>query len=489
MRHLTCLILAFLLILVGGCRSPETITLVPSLMGLSATGDALADPPVADDLDPHPDKVAVELTASDADVQLVDGRKTRMMVFNGSFPAPTIICKEGDEVRVHVKNLRDEPLTVHFHGLIIPTEQDGAPYHEIPVGEEHTYIWTARRNHAMTAWYHSHTHGITHIQAPRGLAGMIKVLGPSDAKLDGFGDTSLLLTDPKLDSTNQFPPDTEFDRFEGREGNLVLVNGQRLPKLVLRPGEWRRLRIANVGGARTYKLHFPGMRVLQIGSDGGLFKTPIDRTGKPMVMAMAERIELLVQAPHEEGAVLTMQSLRYDRGLGLRENFTRTLMTFEVQGASISQPPVPSVLRVISPISLQGAQHREVELDKVSVGNGMQHFVINEKRFSPIRIDNVSRQGVTEVITIRNKSGNWDHPMHLHSVQFQVIDIDGVPFDPMNNPSWKDVVNVPRNSVARLVVRYDQTEYPGLFMFHCHILQHEDDGMMTHIMINPAGTP
>ncbi|MNS81446.1 Multicopper oxidase mco [compost metagenome] len=420
------------------------------------------------------------MTVAEQDVPILLGAPTRMLTFNGQYPGPVIRSRAGEQVVAHVKNTTAFPVAIHFHGMVIEPEHDGGPWNVISPGQEHTYKWIAKAEYPMSGWYHAHPHGLTHVQVPRGMAGTLEVLSPNDPIPAEYGNSWLVLTDQKYDSGNQIPADTEFDRFNGREGDHVFVNGQEQPVFKMKPNEIHRFRVLSGGPARTYRLAAPGMEMWQIGTDGGLIEHPVQQT--EFLMGVAERVEVLMKAPATPGTY-KLKTLRYDRGLGLRERVDRDLMTIEVTNdLPAVQPPIPQNLRTIQPLDLTGARERLFELDTESVGGGMKHFVINDKSFDPLRIDNVAKLGDTEIWTVDNKKGSWDHPMHLHSVQFQILDIDG------KAPAfraWKDVMYVPRSTRARFAVRYAQDEFPGIFMFHCHILQHEDDGMMTHIMVNP----
>ena len=446
----------------------------------AVAGEPLPESEVLPDLNADPGIVEVDLYASEEDVPLLPGAPTKMMVFNGTFPGPTIEAREGDTVIVHFHNRLSVPTNVHFHGMIINPEHDGGPWNTVSPRQSHTYTWKARAGMPMTAWYHAHPHGLTHLQAPKGMVGVIRILAQDDPMPADFGDTTLVLTDQKFNVSNQIVADTEFDRFNGREGDRVFVNGRLLPKLVLRPGEVRRLRVLNASPARFYKLSLPGLTLVQVGSDGGLFEVPTATAS--VLLSTAERAEILVRAPAQRGTY-TLLALAHDRGLGLKETFDRQLMTIEIAGEPTTAPPIPARLRTVTPLSLTGAGARTFQTGVLrSATTGMLHFVLNQKRYDPLRIDQVAELGQTEVITINN-TGAGDHPIHLHNVQFQLLDAAGVPI-----PRWEDVVIAPRASLTRFVVKYGLDEFPGLFMLHCHILQHEDDGMMSDIFVNPASS-
>jgi bilirubin oxidase len=382
----------------------------------------------------------------------------------------------------------------------------------------HTYTWTAEIGFPMPGWYHAHPHGTTHIQVGRGMAGALLVLPragltkpnpeeyPADERITKpdpvpaeFGDDILFLTDFRFDANNQLGPDNEFDRINGREGNVLTVNGQVFPTLTLRPGEVRRLRLYDTSQARFYKLNIkppagsPKIPFIQIGTDGGLFRFPEIKDN--VLISVAERAEVLIQAPTQPGDHV-LETLPFDRGQGLRENVPLPLMRIRVAGQPIVQPAIPGIFRFVpNLLQLFGAEaiDRFFRISLRSVSNGHEHFTIDRKLFDPVRIDNVVRFGTTEIWNIDNKQGNWAHPMHLHNIQFQIIDIDDKPLDPNNldllqnpnNPKWKDTVNVPRSARARLINRF--TDRRGMFFFHCHILQHEDDGLMTTAFVEENG--
>jgi bilirubin oxidase len=426
------------------------------------------------------------MDVTEADVQILNGAKTKMFVFNGQYPGPTIRTVAGQRVVANVTNNTIHAINVHFHGMVIEPEHDGGPWNTLSPGQSHTYRWVAKKEYPMSGWYHAHPHGMTHVMTPRGMVGTLEVLptAGNDPMPSAFGDDWLVMSDQKYDFNNQLPPDTEFDRFNGREGDHTFINGQEQPVFKMRPNEIHRFRVLNAGPARHYRIAAPGMTMYQVGTDGGLIERPVLQND--IVMGVAERVEILLKAPSTPGTY-KFKTRPHDRGLGLRESFSRDLMTIQVEGAPmVDQPAIPAQFRTIAPLDLSNARTRHFELGTESIGNGRKHFLINEKTFDPLRIDNVAKIGDTEIWEIDNKSGNWEHPMHLHSVQFQPLDVDGkpVPFR-----CWKDVMLAPRSSRIRFAVKYAEDEFPGVFMFHCHILQHEDDGMMTHIMINPLSSP
>src|SRR5262249_9674492 len=210
-----------------------------------------------------------------------------------------------------------------------------------------------------------------------------------------------------------------------------------------------------------------GQSFLQIGTDGGLFERPVEQS--EILLAPSERVELLVGGSGAPGSHTVLQSLPYDRYAPQTRppgwDQPRHLLTLQYSGKPAIAPPViPARLRPVP--AMDPAQATTTRLIVLEQG------FINGKEFDMQRVDIAAPLGATEIWQVENLVA-MDHPFHLHGFSFQVLDRDGVP-EPF--PAWKDTVNIPRHSVVRFIVRY--TDYPGEWMFHCHILDHEDHGMM-----------
>jgi FtsP/CotA-like multicopper oxidase with cupredoxin domain len=260
----------------------------------------------------------------------------------------------------------------------------------------------------------------------------------------------------------------------GREGDMLFVNGQIAPLLTIRSGEVQRWRVINVAAARLFRLALPGRTLLLVGSDGGLFERPVE-VGQVDV-ANSERVELLVRGTGDPGARTTLQSLPYDRYVPQTRphdwNVPRDLLTLTYDTRPrIPTPRLPPALRYVPP--LDTAAVTATRLLVLSQG------LINGKTMDMARVDVRTVLGATEIWQIENVVG-MDHPFHLHGFRFQVLDRNGVP-EPYR--SWKDVVNVRKHESVRIIVRYD--DFPGLWMYHCHILDHEDHGMMGVLEVRP----
>lgn len=443
-----------------------------SLSATAARPSLPPGPPILENLSRAPNTVEVELTAAPASLSLVPGSRTEAYAYNGRVPGPRLEVREGDRVIVHFRNDLPDTTTVHWHGLHIPFAADGSPFTPVPPGTTQTFEFTIRPGAAGTYWYHPHPHHRTGWQVAKGLYGSI-VVRAADDPLAGIPEQVLILSDNRLladgslDVPDPATPAGRADRENGREGNLVFVNGALNPELTIRSGEVQRWRIINASAARIYRLAIPGHTFLQVGTDGGLIERPVERA--EILLTAAERVELLVTGTAPPGSVAELQALAYDRYVPQTRpadwNTTRPLLTLRYS----AEPPVaprtlPATLRHIPALDTTEATATRVMV--------LTQGMINGRLMDMGRVDVAARLGTTEIWQVENLVG-MDHPFHLHGFQFQVLDRNGVP-EPFR--SWKDVVNIPEHETVRFIVRYD--DYPGKWMFHCHILDHEDHGMM-----------
>jgi FtsP/CotA-like multicopper oxidase with cupredoxin domain len=459
----------------AGASAPEsqTASLQRGVLPMpAAEGADLRPPPVLQNSSRAPRTVEVLLTAESARLSLVPGVETEVFAYNGRSPGPTLEVREGDRVRVRFRNNLRETTTVHWHGLHLPFTADGSPFHPVPPGGTHDYEFTVPYGSAGTYWYHPHPHHRTGYQVGRGLYGAI-IVRAADDPLAHLPEKLLVLSDNRLaadgsiDLPDRSTAQGHVDAENGREGDLILVNGQRLPVLQIRSGEVQRWRVINGSGARVYRLSLAGHRLLHVGSDGGLFEHPIEVD--ELVLANGERAELLVRGTGRPGDRVVLQSLPYDRYVPQTRprdwNQPRDLLTV----VYAAEPPVaaaaiPTRLRHIPPLDTLQVTARRVVV--------MSQGLLNGKSMDMSRTDITTPLGATEIWEIENVVG-MDHPFHLHGFQFQLLDRDGVP---EAQRKWKDTVNVPKHQSARFIVRFDN--HAGKWMFHCHILTHEDDGMM-----------
>jgi FtsP/CotA-like multicopper oxidase with cupredoxin domain len=426
------------------------------------------------DMNPDPHVLEIELDARLADVELAPSKSTPAWTYNGTVPGPLLRTEVGDRVIVHFTNHLPEATTIHWHGLRVPNEMDGAPGHTqepIAAGASFRYEFTV--DDAGTYWYHPHINSSA--QVGWGLYGAIVVEDPADPA--AFGDELVLvLSDVSIDDTGALlPADNggEFGDLFGREGNLMLINGQVLPTLKARVGKPQRWRVINASRARYYNIRLPGHRLTRLGGDNGLAARSEELYS--IVVVPGERADFVFTPQGEPGAVDVLQWVPVDRGFGSTFNRPREdMLKIEIADLPAVVPePIPTELRRIEPIDLAGAVEQSLELtivtddleNQVVMGvNGIPSWEAEPLHAS---------LGETQIWHVKNPTA-FSHPFHLHGYFFQVLDDSRV-------PEWKDTVDVPHESELRLAVRFD--DRPGMWMFHCHILDHAESGMMGHLMV------
>ena len=437
-----------------------------------ATEDTLKSPPGFVNLSSLPHTIEVSLTAAPARLALMPGKVTDVYAYNGTVPGPTLEAREGDKVIIHFKNDLPETTTIHWHGLHIPADMDGSPFYPIPPGGKKDYIFTIDSGTAGTFWYHPHPDYRTGYQIEKGLYGAI-IVRPAHDPLPPLPEKLLILSDNRfhpdgsIDLSAPHRPAGIVDEENGREGDVMLVNGQVMPKIRIRSGELQRWRVVNAGAARVYRLAIPGQSFLQVGSDGGLFEHPAEV--KDILLANSERAELIVRGGGAPGSATVLQTLPYDRYMPQTRpddwNHPRDLLSLNYTKDPPATPvTLPRTLRAIPILDTTKAT-----VNRVLV---LSQGLINGKMMDMSRVDVSVKLGAIEIWSIENIVG-MDHPFHLHGFQFQLLDRNGVP---EHDRRWKDTVNVPKHETVRFIVHFD--EHPGKWMFHCHILDHEDHGMM-----------
>ena len=431
-----------------------------------------SNPPILENISTLPKTVEVNITAAVTTLSLQPGVTSEVFAYNGTVPGPTLDLREGDHVIVHFRNNLPEPTTVHWHGIHLPFDSDGSPFQPLKPGETHDYSFTVRPGTAGTYWYHPHPDRRTGFQIGKGLFGAI-VVHAADDPLPAMPEKLIILSDNRFlkDGAIDFPdPQSRhggLDEENGREGPVLFVNGHVMPTLTIRSGEVQRWRIVNGSAGRIYRIALSGHTFLHVGSDGGLFEKPVEV--KEILLTTGERVELLVRGTDAPGTKTVLQNLPYDRYAPQTRpsdwETTRDLLTLQTTNeAPVIPVAIPATLRKIIPLDTT----KVTAVRTIVLSQGL----INGKTMDMSRVDISTTVGATEIWEIENIVG-MDHPFHLHGFQFQVLDRNGVPEPYL---SWKDMLNIPKHSSARIIVRYD--DYPGKWMFHCHILDHEDHGMM-----------
>ncbi|MFE0510709.1 multicopper oxidase family protein [Streptomyces sp. NPDC058964] len=425
----------------------------------------------------------VSLTAAPG-VRLA-GRDTLAWGYNGTCPGPTLRVRRGDLLRVRLINHIDQPTNLHTHGLHVSPRGNGDnPFVTVAPGGSFGYVYRIPADHPPgTFWYHPHHHGTVADQIFAGLAGALLVDGGPDPDLPVTDDLVLLVTDTTLDGAGRVAAPNMTARMMGREGDLVLVNGQHQPVITATLGDAQRWRVINGCVSRVLALRLEGHRLTQLALDGAFLPAPAERD--QVVLAPGNRADLLVRPVR--GGRYTLVADPYDRGSigmmggGPPASGPVALATLEASGPAATPPSLPVTLP--APSAPQGRVARQRRLTfamgmGMMGGTGTGTFTIDGRTFDPDRDDQTVPLDTVEEWTVVNTSP-MDHPFHLHVWPFQVLATStGVPPTGLR----QDVVLVPARGWVRLRIPF--TDYPGRSVYHCHVLDHEDLGMMATINVH-----
>jgi FtsP/CotA-like multicopper oxidase with cupredoxin domain len=393
--------------------------------------------------------------------------------YNGQVPGPVIEAKAGEPLEIRFTNSLPEPTTIHWHGLRVPAAMDGTDDVQPMLQPGETFVYRFTPPDAGTFWYHPHANETEQLE--KGLYGALIVRCDDEPITDR--ERVLVLDDLKLDRHGQLARFGGYkQRHDGREGDVRLMNGRAEPELAMAAGQIERWRIINASSARYVRLSMGGRPFRIIGTDGGLIEQPVTVT--EVLLPAADRVDILV-GPFEEGEKLDVQALRYNRTTIGRRG-TETFATLRVGPTEPSVAVIPRRLRdipVLAPVD--AVPKRTVTLSVApSLRRGMD-FLVNGERHHQ---DRPVRVGELQVWDIVNSS-LMDHPFHLHGFFFQVLSVNG---RPPAFRSWEDVVNLPPRSTTRIAWMPD--DRPGSWMYHCHILEHHEAGMMGHFEVVREGS-
>ncbi len=438
--------------------------------------DALAIDPYVDN-DPDPHVVDVQMVAAVGQVEFLAGKVTEVWGYRDgarpgsqvSVPGPLLQAQQEDLVRVHFRNDLPWSTTVHWHGPRVPIAMDGSMSSQTSIVPGGTFDYEFVVRDAGTFWYHPHV--LTDAEVSHGLYGPIVVRGgPS---LEAQVDRVLVLSDAKLDPDGQWLPSETRDVIEGRRGGTLLVNGRVSPRVPALAGGRERWRLINASNARFYELALAGHGLTVVGWDGGLLPAPYPVT--TLRIAPGERYELVVEVQGEVGSIVALSNVAPDLPGDVP---TRAeVLDLELVGRAAAPPPLSATpwptfvpppvgeLTTVRAISLSGPFERHGDID----------FRLNDQRWpftTPIKV----RWGDTEVWQVQNTTER-DEPFHIHGVFFAVLDRNG---EKAPVQGWKDTAVVPAGGSLSLAVTYEER---GMWMFHSHILEHAEHGMMSDLMV------
>ncbi|AUU40274.1 TPA: multicopper oxidase CueO [Proteus mirabilis] len=512
----------------------SAVTLLPSWSRLAfaqTNTPSLAIPPQI-----SPDKQQkIVLNIQQGVSQFTATASTTTWGYNGSLLGPALKLKRGEPVTIEINNTLPETTTVHWHGLEISGEQDGGPQATIAPGKSRTVTFTPDQAES-TCWFHPHTHGITGKQVAMGLGGLVIIEDDETAKRKlphrwGVDDLPVILQDKRLDSNGQI--DYQLDVMSaavGWFGDMMLTNGAIQPQHIV-PKGWIRLRFLNGCNARSLNLATSdGRPMYVIASDGGLLAEPVKVTELPILMG--ERFEVLVDTSDgRDFDIVTLPVRQMGMVLAPFDNVLPVLRLLPSAEKAVGIlpdqlaliPALPSLshiatrslhLRMDMRLDMQGMMalterygdkalagiHHGMSHMRQGKGNGMMGGGMNCGHGSAdIDIYNANsingipfsmtepafdvKQGVYERWLVSGRGDMMLHPFHVHGTQFRILSENGRKPE-KHRQGWKDIVRV-EGQISEILVKFDHLatkEHP--FMAHCHLLEHEDTGMMAGFTVS-----
>ena len=440
---------------------------LPLVQDDSQSGNKLKIPVMLQDQNSDPDIAEFVLQVQSGQTNFIGNWLTQTLGYNGSYLGPVLRIRKGEKVNIRVDNQLSFPTTLHWHGLVVDGEQDGGPHQGIQPGKNWNPAFTVDQD-AATLWYHPHFMGDTADQVYYGLAGLIYIDDENSGQLDlpeeyGINDIPLVVQDRSFNSDGSF--DYRTSMMGVVAGDTILINGTINPFINVNKGNVR-FRILNASNSQNFEFRLSDANNFQqIASDGGFLEAPLTR--QSIFLTPGERAEVIVDFAKTKRSSVTLM-------LG-----NKPIMTINITSENPDTTELPESLTRIEPISEDGnPKTRIFELQSMGISG-----TINGKSFDMNRIDEEVSLNETEIWIIRNSGGMMQtsgHPFHVHGTQFQIISRNGqVP--PLQEQGFKDTVFVNIGEEVKIRVRFT---HPGLFMYHCHILEHEDSGMMGQFRVS-----
>ena len=417
--------------------------------------------------------IEYNLIAKEFNWEIAPGKEIRGWGYNEQIPGPVIRGKKGDTLIVNLINQLHEPTLIHWHGIILNAAMDGTDMVQKLVQPGETFQYKFELTDAGTFWYHSH-HNETE-QMEKGMYGAL-IVEETDNEIVADAEKVLVIDDMKLTADNQFKQPgwllpRLIERHDGREGDTLLINGKENAVIPVHAGQIERWRFINASSARYFYLSLSGKAFKVIATDGGLIEKPVVKD--KIMITPGERVEILI-GPFEEGEAVAIESLPYNRRTSIKPRKV-TFASVKVEKAKPTSAFIPERLRTIEPLAPQDAPiSRKV---KLSVGLNIKKgvdFLVNGKLHDH---DKPAKVGELQIWEVSNTS-LMDHPFHLHGFFFQILEENGKAPEFI---SWKDTYNLKPRSTVKIAWIPDNR--PGMWMYHCHILEHHAAGMMGHFEV------
>lgn len=444
-------------------------------------------PPLATGVENDAGRTVFTLRAQSGTTDFGQGGPADTIGINGNYLGPTLRMSDGEAVRMEVTNSLDEMTTLHWHGLHVPARMDGGPHQMVQPGTTWMPRWRVDQA-AATLWYHSHPHGQTAQQVYRGMAGMLIVDDPTapDVGLPteyGVDDIPLIVQDKSFTSDGQLVVDPVGSASTGFLGDTIVTNGGVGTYLPVTT-EAVRLRLLNASNARIYDFGFDDDRQLSIvASDGGLLAQAVP--AHRVQLSPGERAEIVVRL--SPGETATLNSTPPDLGTGLDSRFSAGTFGILQLRAADTLRPSPDLAPTLTTMP-------PVDVSPVATTRtfGVTGRAINGRPADMNRIDEVVTVGEPEIWEITNQDPQ-PHNFHVHNVQFRILSMGGKA-PPAEFAGWKDTVYVAPRTTVRIRLEFtDYTNPNWPYMYHCHLLLHEDMGVMGQLVVvkpgQAAGSP
>jgi FtsP/CotA-like multicopper oxidase with cupredoxin domain len=440
-------------------------------------GQPLVDPPV---IRPKRGVTSIDLTAKTVRTE-IGGAQAISNVFNGLLPAPTVEVSPGQRLDIKLLNENPdaEPTNLHTHGLhVSPRSPGDNVFLNLPTGSSYQYVHKIPRDHIPGLyWYHPHRHRFTDTQVFAGQSGAIIVRGGLDdlPAIKDLRERVMVFQSFQLDDKGRVlrqPSSSQPAK------QLQLINGQLRPRIDMRPGETQRWRILNTSADKFLVLRLRGHNMWLLADDGNPRATP-ERVSKQFI-GPGERREVLVQAT--KPGRYDLQSLYFVpvRAQPSYSSPTRDIGTLVVSGEPMEPQPIPERLLPVEDLRTQRVDRRR----EIVYGEGFDaatetpSFTINGREFDPDFVAETMKLNTVEEWTIRNTTDEW-HTFHIHVNPFQVTKLNG---KRVKGVRWNDDITVgPYGGTVTMRTRF--TDFTGKFVIHCHVLFHEDNGMMAAVQV------
>lgn len=448
------------------------------LTEVTGTGNPLRFPPVFTN--------GGTMTIAQTTFQVWPSQNTQIITINGSYPGPSVIIDKGQTFTATVVNNLTENITTHWHGLSTPANMDGHPRDPILPGGSYNYTFPVI-NRGGTYFYHAHADMLTAKQVFRGFAGFFIVRDPAENfnLPTGNFDIPLCLQDHRTADIPNFNYNPgSYEMTWGMLGDTVLVNGTPDAYFEVSRTLYR-FRLLNGSNARVYKLQFSDNRNFHIiATDGGLKDAPVQVN--EVTLAPGERAEILVDfSSNTIGQNVTLRTVAFSHGgvLPYKQGIAMDVIRFDVTNNNTSGGVIPGAFNPITYYNPSDVQQSRTFT--LTMAAQHPHHLINGLAFDINRVDWQTRLLSLEKWTIRNLTSDF-HPMHTHEAQWQLLTRNGSTNLPPSDKGWKDTINLSPGETVEVLVKF--TQHKGLYLFHCHNLEHEDDGMMLNFeIIDPIG--